>query len=153
MPFTVKWLVPDRIILSVHYGVMSAEENTRYIDESMALRDEANARGGVGAPLIHTLTDSRHLVRSEANLKEMQAAMKTLRIQKVGWSVYVNPRPVDRFFVSVFHQIAGIRHFITGSMDDAVRFLVENDSTLPPLTVAEIDAVVNPIVNAQSEKP
>ncbi|MDZ4769663.1 MAG: hypothetical protein SGJ24_11085 [Chloroflexota bacterium] len=150
MPYAVKWLIPDRLMLSIHYGVVSSDDMMAYIDESMAMRDAANDKNGVGGALVHTLTDARAMTRVEIKLKDMQGVLRALRGQKVGWSVYVNPSAVDRFVVSVSHQMVGVRHYICATMEEALTFLTTNDETLPAVSVTAVDALVHETLRTAS---
>jgi ribosomal protein L30/L7E len=150
MPYAVKWLIPDRVMLSIHYGVMDSADMHGYIAESMAIRDEANARSPLGAPLVHTITDARYLEKTEAQLKDVQGMLRSLRAQKVGWSVYVNPNPVNRFLVAIAHQFVGVRYYICPTVEDALNFLMTNDDTLPPMSAADVDALTHQVVQPKS---
>lgn len=150
MPYAVRWLVPDRVMLSIHYGVMDRDDMQNYITESMGMRDEVNARTGFGGALVHTITDARFLDKTEAQLKDVQGMLRSLRAQKVGWSVYVSPSAINRFLVSVAHQFVGVRHYICPTLEDAITFLTTNDDSLPPMSAADADALTRSVVQPQN---
>lgn len=145
MPCAVTWLVPNRIMLSVYHGVVNGPEMLDYIATSMQMRDEANQQNGPLGDLVHTITDARLLKKTDLKLKDVQSVLRSLRMQKVGWSVYVSPSQIDRFTVSIAHQMVGVRHYICPKMEDALQFLQTNDDRMPPVTLEQVDALVSKI--------
>lgn len=141
MPYDVQWLVPDRVMYVRYIGVFTRDDLYAYLEKSLAMRDEANERLGVGGPLVHTLTDGRDMVKNEMELKDVQSSLRSLRHQKVGWSVFVHESRLNRFIVSIAHQLVGVRHYICATMDEAVKFLRDNDDTLPAFSAADIEAL------------
>lgn len=149
MGYQLLWLIQDRVIYIRQFGVINRDELIRYLDESMVMRDEANARLGEGGPLVHTITDARAVEKNELQLSDLQTMLHSLRAQRVGWSIYVNESKIVRFLASVAHQMVGVRHSMCSSMEDALAFLNKVDETLPPLTMAQVDA----LLRKQAEQP
>ncbi|MBK8026718.1 MAG: hypothetical protein IPK19_36375 [Chloroflexi bacterium] len=148
MAYLVRSLIPALVLYVRQYDVLTRDELVKYLDESMAMRDEANLRNGEGGPLVHTITDARHMIKHEVQLNDMQTMLRSLRNQRVGWSLYVSSSKVTRFLVSVAHQIVGVRHYICATMDEALLFINRIDDSLPPLKVEQVDALI-----AQKDDP
>lgn len=130
MPYTVSWIVPNRIILTRYHGVFTSEDLRSYLEESLQMRDDAIAALGEDGALIHTLTDARQLDRYTIGLADIQGMLKSLRQQRVGWSVFVHPGKMERFFSSIGHHWVGVRHREFATIEDAIVFLKE-DASLP----------------------
>ncbi len=142
MPYMIDWLIPDRLIYIRQYGILLREELLEHVDVSMKMRDEANVRNGEGGYLISTITDGRDLQKNEVQLKDVQGMLKTLRQQRVGWSLYVTPSRIDRFIVSVAHQMVGVRHAVFATMPEAFEFYEKVDESAPSLRLADIDKII-----------
>ncbi|MCA9912436.1 MAG: hypothetical protein KC496_03775, partial [Anaerolineae bacterium] len=121
------------IILTRYHGVFTSEDLRSYLEESLQMRDEAIAVLGEDGALIHTLTDARQLDRYTIGLADIQGMLKSLRQQRVGWSVFVHPGKMERFFSSIGHHWAGVRHREFATIEDAIVFLKE-DTSLPDFT-------------------
>ena len=130
MPITVKWIVENRVMLSTFVGEIDSEQIIGYLDESMAMRDAANEINGEHGLLVHTITDGTRVTKQSTDLGTVRKIMKSLRSQRVGWSLYVSENRMDRFITSLAHQFGGIRYQAFETMGDAIQFLRENDSSL-----------------------
>ncbi|MCB9452103.1 MAG: hypothetical protein H6672_11740 [Anaerolineaceae bacterium] len=133
MPYQVSWLVPNRIILTRYFGVFTSEDLKAYLDESLQMRDDAIATLGEDGALIHTLTDARKLERYTIGFADVQGMLKSLRQQRVGWSIFVHPGKMERFFSSIGHHWTGVRHREFATIEEAITFLKE-DTSLPDFT-------------------
>lgn len=130
MPYRLAWLLENRVMLIGYEGVVTSADLQAYLDESLALRDRANAVLGAGGPLVHTITDARRATKMEVTMKDGQNIIKTLRKQRVGWSVYIARSAFDQFFAGIGHQMAGVRYRSLNSVTEAVEFLKSVDDTL-----------------------
>ncbi|GAB5491161.1 MAG: hypothetical protein Phog2KO_13760 [Phototrophicaceae bacterium] len=136
MTIKVKWLVENRILLAEFSEEIDSEQIIDYLDKSMAMRDtanEANAAAettGRNSALVHTITDGNGVTKQSVNLKTIREIMKSLRQQRIGWSIYVSENQLDRFVSSMAHQFGGIRYRAFATMDEALEFL---RSTQPEL--------------------
>ena len=137
MPYELSWLVPDRVILIRYIGDIDAQELRAYLSESMQMRDEANARLGEGGPLVHTITDSTEQKSTNFKMSDVQHMLRTLRTQRVGWSIYVHPGALLRFLATLGHQWVGVRHREFATVPEAIRFLQEQDDTLPSIPLPD----------------
>ena len=130
MPYEAGWLIQDRVMIIRYAGVLSSEDVRQYLEETLAMRDEANARLGENGPLVHTITDATRLESYSLKMADIQKMLKSLRTQRVGWSIFVHPAPSERFWASLGQQWAGVRHREFNTMSTALEFL-RIDTTLP----------------------
>jgi hypothetical protein len=130
MPYSIEWLVPNRVMYIRHFGVLTREELSRYLEESFALRDQGNEANGISGPLVHTITDARGLEKNEMKLKDVDKMLRTMRKQRVGWSIYVNSSPVERFLVSIAHQLMGVRYACFATLEEGLNFLAVQEDSL-----------------------
>lgn len=130
MPIYVRWLVQNQIILVHMVGELGTEQLLPYIDKSFAMRDQANEENGVHGPLVHTITDGRGITKQNIDLKTTQQIMKSLKTQRIGWSIYVSTDRVQVFFASLAHQFGGIRFKSFGTVEEALDFLRGADARL-----------------------
>ena len=131
MPYELSWLVEKRVILARFHGVITAEELKRFLPEQHALVAE-------GTPPIHHINDTTDTGPFEVKLDKLQALLKMLkRPEGVGWYVEANPHPIGRMTSSIALQIAGRRHRVVSTLEEAVAFLQQNDETLPPITIPD----------------
>ncbi|MGB7340044.1 MAG: hypothetical protein WBC91_14205 [Phototrophicaceae bacterium] len=130
MTIKVKWLIENHVMLSQFSEMIDSEQIIRYLDKSMAMRDEANEANGKNGVLIHTITDTNGVTRQNLDLKTLRQIMKSLRQQRVGWSLQVSTNAMDRFMSSMAHQFGGIRYQSFTTMDEAIDFLRKNEVLL-----------------------
>lgn len=130
MAYHVKWLLENRIMLITYEGVVTKADIQNYLTETMDMRDRANARLGPNGPLVHTITDARRMTKSEMSLKESLNMVSIVRQQRVGWSLYIPASRLDKFFASLGHQLVGVRFNSFQTVNEAIRFLIDNDETL-----------------------
>ncbi len=133
MPYSIDWLVPNRVMLIRHFGVLTREDLNRCLDESFAERDRANEFNGPTGPLVHTITDARDFEGSDMRLKDIDALLRSMRKQRVGWSIYANRSPVEPFLVSIAHQLMGVRHACFATLEEGLNFLTQQDDGLGDL--------------------
>jgi hypothetical protein len=139
MTTAVRWLVENRIILSHFSGAIDSEQLLAYLEVSFAMRDAANEANGKYGQLVHTISDGSQITSQVASLPNVQKIMKSLREQKVGWSLYVSPNRLDRLVSSVAHQVGGIRYKAYDTMDKAIQFTRDNDDSLAEVLASPLD--------------
>lgn len=129
MPYQADWLIPDRVMLLKYIGVLTSEDVKHCLDETLNMRDEANARLGEYGPLVHTITDATGLESYALRLPDMKSMLTSLRDQRVGWSIFVHPSRAERFMAAVGHHWVGVRHREVATMAEALKFL-KSDTTV-----------------------
>ena len=135
MPIEVRWLIKNQVILTHLIGQVSAQEIADYIDKSFVMRDKANEANGQYGALIHTVTDATRVESQKTDLGTLSRTMKSLRRQRVGWSLYVTSNRFERFASTLLHQFAGVRFQSFDTMQEALTFLrISDDSLCSTLT-------------------
>lgn len=131
MSYELSWLVEKRVTLARFSGTITAEEIQSFMTEQHALIAE-------GIPLVHHINNTTETDKIEAKLGTLQAMMKMFKQPEgLGWHLEVNPRPVSRMMASLSLQFAGARYKVFSTVDEAIAFLQENDTTLPPIKAPE----------------
>lgn len=127
MTVVYSWLLEKRIIYIYNCG-----EITR--DELMAVNEIVQPMVREGTKFVHTITDGTDIEKVAVGLGDIRQAFfgRIQDIEKRGWTITVTPSAMQRFFSSVMYQWADIRNRHYATMEEALRFLVESDDTLPP---------------------
>lgn len=139
MTIKVKWLVDNRILLAEFSGEIDSKQVIDYLDKSMAMRDVANEANGRNGALVHTITEGNKVTKQRVNLKTIREIMKSLREQRIGWSLYISENRADRFVSSMAHQFAGIRYRSFATMDEGLDFLRSNQDDLKDILDETLD--------------
>jgi hypothetical protein len=151
MAYKISWLLENRIMLITYDGLLSKADLQNYLSETMDMRDRANAKLGIGGPLVHTITDARRMTKSEMSLKEALNMLTMVRKQRVGWSLYIPANRLDKFFASLGHQLVGVRFNSFESVNDAIRFLIDTDESLGDFSYDGDDTVeLKPVETSKS---
>jgi len=128
MPYKVEWLVEKRILLSRYYGILSMEDARGQVREG-------NAHLREGIPLTHSIID----MSAVEKLPSLQLASEFMSTDlsevrdKLGWTIVITNNKFLKFASSLFVPMFKVRQRFFGSLDEALAFLQEEDSTLPPL--------------------
>jgi hypothetical protein len=128
MPYKVEWLVEKRVLLSRYEGIVSIEDARGQVREGNELLRE-------GIPLTHSIIDMsavEKLPSLQLASEFMSTDMSEVR-QKLGWTIVITSNKFLKFASSLFVPIFKVRQRFFGSLDEALAFLQEEDSTLPPL--------------------
>ncbi len=126
MPYTVQWLVPNKIIEAVFDGVLTTDEFYEYDRIVAKMLD-------LGEPnQVHFLTDVRHL-QQFPNLSQARQ-MQTLQHPNFGWAVLVgNTNPIFKAIGILLGTLFGNRIQWFSTREDALAFFQRLDNTLSEL--------------------
>ena len=128
MPYKVQWLVEKRVLLSQYEGTVSIEDARGQVSEGNAMLRQ-------GIPLTHSIIDMSKVDK----LPSLQLASEFMSIDlsevrdKLGWTIVITNNKFLKFASSLFVPMFKVRQRFFGSLDEALAFLQEEDSTLPPL--------------------
>jgi hypothetical protein len=128
MPYKVQWLVEKRVVLSRYEGVLTIEDARGQVSEANALLRE-------GIPLTHSIVDMsavEKLPSLQLASEFMSTDMSEVR-DKLGWTIVITNNKFLKFASSLFVPIFKVRQRFYGSLDEALAFLQEEDSSLPAL--------------------
>ncbi len=126
MPYQTGWYVESRIILTRYTGIIRVEDIRGQIDETRTLIEE-------GTPLVHSIIDLGQIEKwPPLNVVNEFRSMDIESVrERMGWSIIVANNMVLKFGSSLFAPIFNLRQRIFSTVDEALTFLYENDSTLP----------------------
>ena len=128
MPYKVQWLVEKRVLLSEYQGILTIEDARGQVSEGNALLRQ-------GIPLTHSIIDMSKVDK----LPSLQLASEFMSTDlsevrdKLGWTIVLTNNKFLKFASSLFVPMFKVRQRFFGSLDEALIFLQEEDSTLPPL--------------------
>lgn len=129
MPYEVNWMVDNRIIYFHTSGVVSIDEVKAGNKKIMVMLDE-------GIQFVHLITDSTEVEKIQLSLTDLASVFRNMPASpKLGWSIYVSPKMLDRFFASVTTQMTNSRHREYTSLAEAIGFLRSVDETLPEIVL------------------
>jgi hypothetical protein len=128
MPYQTEWYIENRIILTTYTGDIRIEDIHGQIAETHTLIEQ-------GIPLIHSIIDLSQIdkwpslnVVNEFRSMDIEAVR-----ERIGWSIIIANNVLLKFGSALFAPIFNLRQRIFSSVDEALTFLQENDSTLPKL--------------------
>jgi hypothetical protein len=83
---------------------------------------------------VHLITDSTDVEKVQLGLNDLASVFRDMPASpKLGWSIYISPKMLDRFFASVTTQLTKSRHREFNTLADAIAFLQSVDDTLPKI--------------------
>lgn len=132
MAYDVTWLVDMRVIYFQPRGVVSMDKLREANDKIRALTEE-------GIPFVHVIADASKIEKINFNLNDLTKLFRGMEAStKLGWSVYISPKMLDRFFASVTTQMTTARHREFATLAEAIAFVQSVDDTLPPLPMPNV---------------
>ncbi|MBZ0287199.1 MAG: hypothetical protein K8I30_06260 [Anaerolineae bacterium] len=127
MPYQIRWLVENRVIYQRQYGVITTEELYDSNKQTAAMT-------AAGIRFVHLITDASGAEKNEIGLNDLIAFYKQYTPhENLGWSVYISPSLMNRFFASVVTQITKVRTREFGTLPEGIKFLIEHDDSLPDI--------------------
>jgi hypothetical protein len=131
MAYNVSWLVDKRIIYFRTTGTVTIDQVKNANKQIMIMLEE-------GTPFIHLLTDTTNADKISFSLSDLMSVFRGMpATSALGWSVYVSPKMLDRFFANITTQMSNSRHREFSSLDEAIAFLQSVDETLPEIVVSK----------------
>jgi hypothetical protein len=126
MPIQISWYLENRVILLVNHGE-SSDQDVFAVDQPMI--DYLNQNQ---APLVHLIIDNTG-AKYIPSVKAV-TAVKWPKHPQYGWTILVGlTNPFQRFVNVVATNFFKARQRMFDTMDEALNFLNEVDSTLPAL--------------------
>ena len=125
MPYAISWLVEKRVLYTRLYGFVTGEE-------LQAQSHEMEAYVQKSEQLLYIITDGTDTTGTDMGLRDLQKT-QFADTPNLGWSVYISPKKMDRFFASVITQLWKKRSREFATLDEGIRFLQSVDDSLPPI--------------------
>jgi hypothetical protein len=126
MPVNLSWFLENRVMQIVAEGAYTDDELINLDPQVIKYLDQSTV------PLVHMIMDRKgtdHI----PSMKSV-AQVKWPRHQRYGWTLVVgSSNPFQRFVVALANNFFKGRQRNFDSFDEALDFLNEVDSTLPPL--------------------
>lgn len=128
MPFKVAWYVENRVILTRYTGVITVDDIHLQMNQTKELIHQ-------GTPLIHSIIDLSQIEKwPPLNVvNEFRSTDISELRTKMGWSIIVANNVILKFGTALFTPIFKLRQRVFSTLDEALAFLQQEDSTLPPL--------------------
>jgi hypothetical protein len=102
------------------------------MDELREANDIIRALTEEGIPFVHVIADAIGIEKITFNLNDLTKLFRGMEASaKLGRSVYVSPKMVERNFANVATQVTSARHREFASLGEAIAFLQSVDDTLP----------------------
>ena len=129
MPMSIEWFLEKRILLVTYNGDVSAADLKQAGETIRASIDQTDGQ------FLHSIADLSAIGKIPLNLKTItDATQGALSHPQFGWmTVYHMPNPVIQFFGDMATRVFQVRYRVFDEQVDALDFLNQVDSTLPPL--------------------
>ena len=138
MGHEISWYIPGRVVYAKFTGEISLH------DAETASELTAQLLQAGDPPLVHLIADTTKLDRFPTNLNLLnRSASKHLWQPKLGWTIVISTNSTTRFISGIITQVARVRFRMFPTMEDGLKFLADQDSTLRDL-IANKDQVTTP---------
>jgi hypothetical protein len=132
MPSQLSWYLENRVMQIVNHGDV-ADQDLFDIDESVIQYIDQSS-----APLVHLIVDHRN--GNNAPSAKGLTQLNWPKNPRLGWTILIGLKnPFQRFVTVVAANFFKIRLRLVNTMDEALDFLNEVDSTLPALRDKNLD--------------
>jgi hypothetical protein len=126
MAIQLSWYLENRVILLTSQGDSSDQD---LLDLDQQIIEYLNQ---CEAPLVHLIAD--HRKGGKMPSVKVSTQIQWPKHPQYGWGIMVGlTNPVQRFLVAVASNFFKVRQRMFNTMDEALDFLSEVDSSLPPL--------------------
>jgi len=127
MPYTMSWLYPGRVLYTRVSGSVSLDELHAYnADLIKQMRSERH--------LIHAVLHHDNITRIPRDVLTVRRALTALDEPNIGWIIHVSESRSPWLYVGLLmSRMTGTRGHVTTTVDDALTFLKNEDTTLPDL--------------------
>lgn len=123
MAHDTSWYIPQRAILQRVSGELTIEEMAQINKELETYLDQ-------GIPLVHILIDVTKVEKYPTSVHQIGKVMKRNNVEREGWTLLVTNSQIIRFMGSVVTQFSTLRFRTFPKFEDAVEFLMKQDTTL-----------------------
>jgi hypothetical protein len=125
MGYEISWYVPGRIVQAIFIDTITPEEAEAASDLTAQFIQEGTP------PMVHLIADTTRLERFPTNLNLLnRSASKHLWQPKLGWTIVISTNSTTRWISGIITQVARVRFRMFPTLEDGIRFLADQDSTL-----------------------
>jgi len=126
MSSQLNWLLENRVILTFNQGIVTDQDMFDNDEPVTAYMNQCSA------PLVHMIVDHRKGIGTPSS--KAMAQLNWPKHPKMGWIILVGmANPFQKFVVAVTSNFFKTRMRMLNTMDEALDFLNQVDSTLPSL--------------------
>lgn len=123
MPNQVQWQIEDRVIHVHYYGNLVSDDLLNGTKQIVQFLDQGKAP-------VHLIAQFEHNGQLPIDLRKASDLATYLHHPNLGWTVQVGGNSLVNFLVSVASQVTKLRVTRRDSLEEALQFLVTQDSTL-----------------------
>lgn len=125
MGYEISWYVPGRVVQAIFIDTITPEEAEAASDMTAQFIQEG------APPMVHLIADTTRLERFPTNLNLLnRSASKHLWQPKLGWTIVISTNSTTRWISGIITQVARVRFRMFPTLEDGIRFLADQDSTL-----------------------
>lgn len=124
MSFEMSWLRDQKVVHQRYYGALTAD----YLAKSSAgLKQYHQA----GLPPIHIVADASNIGKFPANIADLRKANAHFKeLDNIGWSLVITSNRFVIFVSTLLSEAANVRFRAFPTLEEALKFLAEQDPTL-----------------------
>ncbi len=120
MPYTLRWIAEDHLLLVDANGAISVEEADAMIHEGYRMMENAG-----GDHMVHIIT-SVHTV-SLAEMPLAYGKIRPPRSERTGWVVISGEQKIVAFAIQLVVRLTDVQMKYVSTVDEAVTFIAERD--------------------------
>ena len=124
MPYKLSWYLPKRIILVDCVGTITTDEIRSFAQNGVEMVTS-------GRPLVHFIVDFRQVQGVESIPQALRTLQQNPPHPDTGWVLFVGKlNPLLTTFADFAGTVIRVRYRRFGSMEEALAFLKERDTSL-----------------------
>jgi len=125
MGYEISWYIPGRVVLAQFTDTITLDEAEAASDKVAQFIQEGKP------PLVHLIADTTRMDRFPTNLNLLnRSASKHLWQPNLGWTIVITTNSTTRWISGIITQVARVRFRMFPTLQDGLRFLTDQDSTL-----------------------
>jgi hypothetical protein len=126
MPYNASWYVENRVLLLEVFGDLTLDELQHVVD---MLSGKVETEGP-----IHFITDTRNIKHFPTNPAHLANAFRGYKgTTTTGWNLIISANVVANFAMVLIGKISDLKYKTFTTLEDALQFLGEIDTTVEPL--------------------
>lgn len=124
MPYSVDWLIEERVLFTIYEGKMPVEEFIAANKTKLSFVETSTSSR------IHLVADMSQLVSVQPSVSELASTVKVLGHQKVDWILGIGMSQMQGLMLKMLGYVFRKRIYAASTKDDALNFLYSVDNTL-----------------------
>ena len=125
MPYTIRWYILGSVVLSAYSGTVTKEEIRESTYKLIELIESTDRE------IVHTITDISEVTEALPLTQIMSVIRETNFKPSKGWYITIGEKsPMIKFVSNLSRQLLRMRTRTFDTMEQAIAFLQEADSTI-----------------------